>query len=88
MYSKDTEITFLKNENIKLKEEINLLKNQLLEMTAVKNSEIEMNQDLKLKIENQEIIIEHLRNNNHMFIEKIAILRRKLKALAVDNLNH
>jgi|688.fasta_scaffold264825_2 hypothetical protein len=88
MYSKDTEITFLKNESIKLKEEINLLKNQLLEMTAVKNSEIEMNQDLKLKIENQEIIIEHLRNNNHMFIEKIAILRRKLKALAVDNINH
>lgn len=88
MYSKDTEITFLKNEIIKLKEEINLLKNQLLEMTAVKNSEIEMNQDLKLKIENQEIIIEHLRNNNHMFIEKIAILRRKLKALAVDNINY
>ena len=88
MYSKDTEITFLKNESIKLKEEINLLKNQLLEMTAVKNSEIEMNRDLKLKIENQEIIIEHLRNNNHMFIEKIAVLRRKLKALVVDNINH
>jgi chaperonin cofactor prefoldin len=88
MYSKDTEITFLKNESIKLKEEIDLLKNQLQEEIAIKNSEIQMNQDLKLKIENQEIIIEHLRNNNHMFIEKIAILRRKLKALVVDNINH
>lgn len=88
MYSKDTEITSLKNESINLKEEINLLKNQLLEMTAIKNSEIEMNKDLKLKLENQEIIIEHLRNNNHMFIEKIAVLRRKLKALVVDNINH
>ena len=88
MYSKDTEITLLKNESINLKEEINLLKNQLLEMTAIKNSEIEMNKDLKLKLENQEIIIEHLRNNNHMFIEKIAVLRRKLKALVVDNINH
>ena len=57
-------------------------------MTAIKNSEIEMNKDLKLKLENQEIIIEHLRNNNHMFIEKIAVLRRKLKALVVDNINH
>lgn len=88
MYSKDTEITFLKNESINLKEEIDLLKNQLQEAVAIKNSEIQMNQDLKLKIENQEVIIEHLRNNNHMFIEKIAILRRKLKALAVDNINH
>ena len=88
MYSKDTEITFLKNESIKLKEEIDLLKNQLQEEIAIRNSEIQMNQDLKLKIENQEIIIEHLRNNNHMFIEKIAILRRKLKALVVDNINH
>jgi hypothetical protein len=88
MYSKDTEITSLKNESINLKEEINLLKNQLLEITAIKNSELEMNQDLKLRIENQEIIIEHLRNNNYMFIEKIAVLRRKLKALVVDNINH
>ena len=61
-------------------ERISFLKDKLSEEITVKESEVYLNQELKLQIEQQEIIIEYLRNNNFIFIKKIAELRNKLKS--------
>lgn len=65
----------------KLEKRVLELEDILSEEIAVKRSEVMLNKELKERIEKQEVIIENLGKINDDFLEKIKILRIKIKKL-------
>jgi len=68
----------------KLNQKVSELEDSLSEEIAVKRSEVMLNKELKERIEKQEVIIENLSKINDDFLEKIKILRIKIKKLIND----
>lgn len=68
----------------KLEKKVSELEDTLSEEIAVKRSEVMLNKELKERIEKQEVIIENLSKINDDFLEKIKILRIKIKKLIND----
>ena len=68
----------------KLNKKVLELEDSLSEEIAVKRSEVMLNKELKERIEKQEVIIENLSKINDDFLEKIKILRIKIKKLIND----
>lgn len=78
MLEKDTEIK-------KLKEKLSNLQEDFIAERNLKESEIEMNRDLNLRIEEYETHIKTLIKINNQYAQSIAKLRLKLKDF-IDNL--
>lgn len=78
MLEKDTEIK-------KLKEKLSNLQEDFIAERNLKESEIYMNRDLKLRIEEYETHIQTLIKINNQYAQSIAKLRLKLKDF-IDNI--
>jgi len=78
-------MTYLEEKEIKeLKDQINELDQKLKMEILVKKSEVQLNQELKERIEKHELHIETLIKINEEYSNKIAELRLKLKKLIND----
>jgi hypothetical protein len=71
----------------KLENELKELKDKLSLEQSLKKSEILMNDDLKKSNERKELIIQHLAELNDQLIEKVIVLKLRLKKI-IDDKNH
>lgn len=71
----------------KLENELEELKDKLSLEQSLKKSEILMNDDLKKSNERKELIIQHLAELNDQLIEKVIVLKLRLKKI-IDDKNH